>query len=437
MASDKPGKLRLGHLHRSQHRSRNHDSAHAEADSGKRNIPAHPLIPHGEPEIITDDAGLASLIEHLRSAGSFAYDSEFIGELTYVPKLCLIQVASPQRVALIDPLADVNLQPFWELLCDPAVEKVVHAGQQDVEPVVRHLGRSPANVFDTQIAAGFIGMPYPVSLSKLVQEISGAKLGKGLTFTHWDQRPLSAMQLRYAADDVRYLPLVRTEIGKKLEALGHVAWAREECDAMCDVKLYQFDPATQYQRVRGATSLTPQGLAILRELTIWRDALAREHDVPPRAFLKDEILIDLSRNPIKSLEKLSRVRGLPRPIEAAHGTEILAVTQKGLSTPPTDLPAQRETEQSPTERFRTDALWAAAQCLAIGQSIDPNLVTSRQEIADLSRAIASNNIDPANLHLLQGWRAQAIGNPLLAMARGEQSLRVQWTNDALKANVET
>src|SRR5262249_4700420 len=156
------------------------------------------------------------------------------------------------------------------------------------------------------------------------------KLGKGLTFTHWDQRPLSASQLRYAADDVRYLPALRGAIGQRLDATGHTGWARQEFDGMCDAGLYQFNPETAYLRVRGATSLTGQGLAILRELVIWRDQMSRAHDVPPRAFLKDEILIDLARSPVKSVEKLSRVRGLPRPVEHAHGTEIIEATQRGL-----------------------------------------------------------------------------------------------------------
>src|SRR6185295_14475604 len=163
---------------------------------------------------------------------------------------------------------------FWELLCEPGVEKIVHAGEQDIEPVVRHLNRAPADFFDTQICAGFCALPYPVSLSKLVGELIGAKLGKGLTFTHWDQRPLSAMQLRYAADDVRYLPALRAEMGKRLAATGHEAWAREEFESLCEPTQYQFDPQTSYMKVRNSTSLTPQGLAILRELTIWRDSLA-------------------------------------------------------------------------------------------------------------------------------------------------------------------
>ena len=251
---------------------------------------------------------------------------------------------------MIDPLAGLDLSQFWELICDPSIEKIVHAGAQDVEPVVRHIGKEPTNLFDTQIAAGFAGLSYPIALARLVLEICGASSARALTFTHWDQRPLSAMQLRYAADDVRYLPAVHDAISKRLETLGHAPWNRQECDAMCDASQYVFDPQTQYLKVRGANSLTPQGLAILRELTIWRDAAAKEEDVPPRSLLKDEILLDMSRNPTRTKERFCAVRGLPRPVEDRHGDAILAATQRALPLPPTQMPQTQHHEPSPSER---------------------------------------------------------------------------------------
>jgi ribonuclease D len=293
------------------------------------------------------------------------------------------------------------------------------------------LNRSPANFFDTQIAAGFCGLPYPVSLSKLVGEMTGAKLGKGLTFTHWDQRPLSPMQLRYAADDVRYLPAVRAELGRRLDANGHAAWAKEECEALCDASQYRFDPDTQYLRVKGAGSLQPRNLAVLRELTAWRDAAARQHDLPPRAFLKDDILIDLSRNPVKSVERLERVRGLPRPIEHAHGAEIVEATLRGWSTPAADLPPQRTTEQTPTERFRSDALWAAAQVICAGNQLDSAIVTSRQEMADFYQALASDG-DMSALKLMKGWRREALGEPLVKLVNESARLGLTWSDGSLK-----
>jgi len=419
---------------RAAHRARSHEDAHADLSPAARIDPLkHPNVPLGEPEMIASEDQLRGLIADLRAAASFAYDSEFIGELTYLPKLCLIQVATTARVALIDPLAAIDINSFWELLADPSVEKIVHAGEQDVEPVLRHLGRPAQNIFDTQLAAGFIGMAYPVALLKLVHEITGIKLGKGLTFTHWDQRPLSAMQVRYAADDVRYLPALREKIGERLNALGHMAWAREEFNALCNANLYQFDPDTAYLRVRGSTTLGGQQLAILRELTIWRDGIARSHNVPPRAFLKDEIMIALARNPAKDVTKLSRIRGLPRPVEAAHGADIVAAILRGLSTPPTKLPAVRP-EPTPTERFRADALWAATQCLCIGQSLDPALVASRQEIGDLYRHLIRGTKE-IRLPLMKGWRREAVGDPLCQLVRERKSVSLDWEEGSLRVRL--
>ena len=426
---------------RSDHRARSHQDAHAEGDGEGAGTaadapprPDHPLVTHAPPTLVTTDEQLRELIDHVRAAGTFAYDSEFIGELTYFPKLCLVQAATSERVALIDPLAGVDLRPFWDIIADESVEKVVHAGQQDIEPVFRHINRAAANVFDTQVAAGLAGLPYPLSLSKLVQEVAGARLGKGLTFTHWDQRPLSTMQLRYAADDVRYLPLVRKELGTRLAALGHERWAAEECAAMCDPVLYRFDPDSNYLRIRGATSLQPRNLAVLRELTIWRDASAREENVPPRAFLKDEVLLDLARNPAKSVEKLDRVRGLPRPVEKAHGQAIVEATLRAMGAPAPSLPGGRDVEPTPMERFRSDALWAAAQVLCAGRSIDPAVALSRQDCGELYRALATRQ-DLNDLRVMKGWRREALGDLLVRLYEGRLRATVKWSDGSLRVDV--
>jgi ribonuclease D len=434
--SDKRSELRNYRPTRPQHRARSHDDAHgAEEAHDPGESRANPLVYRGEARLATTQAQLLELIERLRAARSFAYDSEFIGELSYLPKLCVIQTATPREITLIDPLSpEIDLRPFWELVADPDVEKVTHAGQQDLEPVIRHLGRPAQNIFDTQIAAGFAGMAYPVSLSKLVREVVGARLGKGLTFTHWDQRPLSNQQLKYAANDVRYLPAVRAELGKRLEARDHVQWATQECAAQCDVGLYRFDPETAYLKVRGAGSLGPQGIAVLKELVIWRDAAARQHDVPPRAFLKDEILIDMSREPVKSVEKLARVRGLPRPVEQAHGAEIVEATRRGLSAPAAATPPElnRTAEESPTDKHRADALWAVVQCLCIGKAIDPDLVSSRAEIGRLHRQLAKGE-EPADLKIMTGWRREAVGDLLLRMIRDDARVQLSWGTRGLES----
>jgi ribonuclease D len=429
--SDAPAASQPPRYSRSGHRSRQHASAHAEeVDHSPQKILDHPLVSRRAGEFIDTESALAEFIEHLREQKSFAYDSEFIGELTYHPKLCVIQAATTQRIGLIDPIADIDLKPFWELLCDEQVEKIVHAGEQDIEPVHRLIGRAAANVFDTQVAAGFVALAYPIGLSKLVHELLGVKLGKGLTFTHWDQRPLSSQQLKYAADDVRYLPAVRAELGKRLDARGHVAWAAEECQSLCDPQRYGFHGEDYYLRIRGAGALSPASLAVLRELTIWRDAAARAQDVPARAMLKDEILLDMARSPIKSVDRLARVKGLPRPVEAEHGTTIVEVTLRALALPAEQRPVAKNIEATPTERFEAESLYAVAAALCAAQSIDPALVASRQEIAELYRALRESDSLPA-ISLLSGWRAEACGKKLVELFRGNGEIALAWRNGSL------
>jgi ribonuclease D len=418
------------HAFRSRHRAQSHASAHAEADHAKPHaILEHPLVSAGAAQVVTTDDALSALIKHVREMGCFAYDSEFIGELTYHPRLCLLQVATTQLVALIDPLAPIELRPFWEVLADPSIEKIVHAGEQDVEPVWRLIGRPFANVFDTQIAAGFVALAYPVALSKLVQHVIGARLGKGLTFTHWDQRPLSAVQLRYAADDVRYLPAVRDAIGKRLHELGHAAWAHEECQALCDPRRHEFDPESDFLRLRGAGSLSRSGLAILRQLMIWRDGMARASDVPPRAYLRDEILVDMARHPPKTPEKLSRIRHLPRPLEEEHGAALVELVTRAAENPLNQAP-EHAPEPTPAERFRADSLWALVQSICLGRSIDPNIVASRQDVSELDRLL-SRGADTAQHKLMRGWRRDAVGEKLLDVIQRGGRLNLKWEGNSM------
>jgi ribonuclease D len=421
---------------RGQYREKSHQSAHADKELPPTKIPDHPLIPKAPAKLILAQPDLVELLAHLREEKLFAYDSEFIGELTYHPRLCLVQVATTKQVALIDPLANnIDLRPFWEIVADADVKKIVHAGAQDVEPVVRHLNKEPANIFDTQIAAGFVGYAYPLSLAKLVLELVGVKLSKGLTFTHWDQRPLSEQQMRYAADDVRFLLAIHEGLHKRLVDRGHVAWAEEECRNLCAADRYRFDPLADYLKVRGATGLDPKALAILRELTNWRDIAAKENDVPPRAMLKDEILIDMARNPVKTLDKLLKIKGLPRPVEKRYGTAIMNATNRALAMSGSELPPPRGEEPTPSERFDADAMWTVTQALCAGNGIDPSLVSSRQEIGDLYRLLKTGHA-PTTLRLFQGWRRAAVGDPMLALVSGRGGVTLRWTQQGLSVSAQ-
>jgi len=396
-------------------RERNHEQAEAEAlRQAEAAIPVDPLICRDNPILVTTPQGLARTVAHLRDAGRFGFDTEFIGEQSYFPKLCLVQAATAERVFVIDAMArDLDLAPFWELVVDPSLEKIVHAGLQDFDPATRYTGRPPANIFDTQIAAAFAGYTYPVGLARLVTSLISVELGKGLKFSQWDRRPLSQVQIRYAASDVRFLLLLRKRIEEKLEAAGNLAAALEECNTLCSPSLYGFDPEVQYQRVRGASSLRPRELAVLRELVIWRDEQARHHDLPPRTLLPDAVLVSLARNPVSDHEALRQVAGMPRPVASQHGDELIQAIKQGLAAKAETLPNAMRVKETASEKEALASLWQTMENVAKEKQIDVGMISSRAELSETCKLLARGMMPQSRL--FTGWRSKIAG-PVIRQA---------------------
>ena len=397
----------------------------------RQRVEANAPAPEGPlPPLVTDQQALRALVDQLRASGQFAYDSEFIGEQSYYPMLCLIQVATEDEVALIDPLADVDLAPFWELVADPAVEKIVHAGQQDLEPVCRHLSKVPANVFDTQIVAGFAALGYPVALSKLLSELEDVTLTKSHTLTQWDQRPLMAAQLHYAADDVRYLVSLRRTLGNLLQDGEHLSWAMAECQAMLDslADAGRNGPSMNI-RVRGAKGLNRRQTAVLRHLFDWRNEIARDQDMPPRTVLRDEALVEMAKKPLKQLDQLDQVRFMPRPLREQHGQGLLDATAAAMAIPEHELPRMVRMQESPPEKFAIDSLYALASALAHAQGIGPALVTNRDDVARFYFAQRKNK-QRDDIKLNDSWRKVAVGDHLAAIMAGETRFNLSWQDGA-------
>lgn len=400
--------------YRSPHRRRSHDEAHAgdEQAHGGELIPEHPLVPRGEPEVVVDDAGLRSLVVDLRAAASFGYDSEFIGEQTYYPKLCLLQVSLPSRVTLIDPMKGMDLRPFWDLLTDDSIEKIVHAGTPDLEPAFRHTGKPPRNIVDVQIAAGFAGLHFPMGLSKLVAELAGIELAQSPKFSQWDLRPLSARQLRYAANDVRYLPLARSLLVERLQAQGAIDWAMRECGHLSDPGLYTFDAPSQRMRVRGVEGLRPKQQVLLQSLLEWRERIAREHDVPPRAMIRDDVLMAMTRNPAKTVADLDAIKGLPRPVEDRYGRTIVELTEAALTNPaPASMRRKRPWFDRDEWKPQIDALFAVVESACRERRIHPAVVGSKKDVAKLIQWHVTMR-QAGSEELLADWRGELLAEPI-------------------------
>ncbi len=367
----------------------------------------HDLVPQSPPQWINTPQALQTLLDHIRSIGRCTYDTEFIGEETYHTRLCLVQLATAERIAVIDALADLDLTGVWQLLADEQVLKVVHAGQQDLEPVVRLIGKTPRNIFDTQIAAGFAALHYPVSLARLAKSLLGVKPPKGLTFTQWDERPMSEAHVQYAADDVRFGLALHAVLNERLTELGHLDYALAATQDMCRPERFAFNPDAVYDRIRGAKGLEGRKRNVLRELVIWRDATARDVDMPPRTFCKDEVLMEIARRPPKTMEQLHDLRFVSRYHKRDHAEDIFTAIARGLERPP-EKRSRKSGEPAPDDLFNIDKLWVAVQGYCYDRSVDPALVASRTQIARLY--LSRNSKSGPNFdNLTTGWRNDFIG----------------------------
>lgn len=434
-----PGKKRSrkpsrdGKWYAAQRRRQSHDQAQAHAEQQQlADVPDHPLICADDPQLIADNDALADLIAHVRDVGSFAYDTEFIGELSYFPQLCLVQIATPQRLALVDPFGDVDLTGVWELLADPSVETIVHAGTQDLEPVLRHLDKQPANIFDTQIAAGFVGMGYPTGLGKLVEALLGVAIGKGLTYTAWDRRPLSPVHQRYAADDVRYLPALKSVIEQRATEAGHVDWLHTECATLCERSLYEPNPLAVLTRMRSVANLSGRKQRVAAALVAFRDATARDFDAPPRSVMGDDVIAALARKPPKSIDQLPNIRNLQRKLADTHGEAIMQAIEQGGSEGGAPL-VEPKPDESTVQRLAIDALWAAVSSYCLGRGVEPQLVGSRQQLAAYYLA-SLNGGPPADSPLVEGWRGELVGDVLQSFLDGKVQLQLQWSDQQLRSS---
>lgn len=386
-------------------------------------------------QMVTTDRQLQQVCKALREAGTFGFDTEFIRERSYLPQVCLVQAAAPGVVVMIDPF-EVDMSPFWDLVLDATLEKIVHAGQQDLEMCYLHTGRAGANIFDVQVAAGMAGLPYPLSYEKLVRQVLGVRVPAGQTYSEWSRRPLTDSQLRYAVADVLHLTPLRNDLKGRLKALGRLGWLKEELRPWEEAEPYAGKGPGLWQRIRGWKALRPRQLAILREVAPVREEAARKADVPPRTLLRDEVLAGVARKTPRSIGELQAIRGFPRPLAKKIGRPLLAAVEKGLRVPEADLPrSAAPKEDDPVDRMLTDLAAAAGQSLCIDLKLDHGLFAVRSDYVQLVRALhhADGRSSPK---LLTGWRKEFAGQTLLDMLTGRRALRVTGTPEVPHVKIE-
>ncbi len=368
---------------------------------------------------VKDHDGLRKLIDRVRGADFVALDTEFMRERTYYARLCLIQLATDDVEAIIDPLALDDLSPLLDLLSDTRMTKVFHAGQQDLEILCLMSGEVPAPVFDTQVAATLAGFPTQVGYAALVNDVAGVKLDKADTFTDWSRRPLSDAQLEYALNDVRYLPTVYHELRSRLESEGRLSWLEPDFDRMVDPATYTVVPEEQFRRIKRVSSLKPRQLGVLMKLTAWRELEAQRRDIPRKWVIGDESLLEIARRGPRDRESLARIRGVADKLAKGLYPAVLRAVEDGMAIPHGELPKLERGRRRPLDvDGAVDLMGALVRLRAKEHGVATPLLASRAELEQLAGG------EREDTPLLEGWRRSIVGDELLRLLDGDLVLRL-------------
>ena len=362
------------------------------------------------------------LAQLAREAGRLGLDTEFMPEGRYRPLLCLVQVAAGDEIAVLDPLDGFDPAPLAEVLADPAVQVVVHAGRQDVAILRRQWRTTFTNVLDTQIAAGFAGFSAQAGYNGLLHDVLRVRLPKTASFTRWDARPLTDEQLRYARGDVEHLLALADELTTRLESRGRLEWALEECRAIAEAT-DERDPEEVWRRLPRVTGLDPRDRAVARELAAWRERTAAKEDRPVGSVLRDPTVVELAKRQPAGRRELSQIRGVNPDVVRRRGPDVLAAIERGRQAQPIPL--------DDSDRLGTEA--ADGPVIALAESLVRSraqeaglayeLIAARADLAPVVVAARRGDPEP-EVRTLSGWRRELVGAELLELLAGRRVLGV-------------
>ena len=370
--------------------------------------------------LITTTSALSEACTRLARHPFVTVDTEFMRESTYFPKLCLIQLASPEDVYLVDPLADgIDLTSFLDLMRNTQVVKVFHSGRQDLE-ILWHMDQCiPAPVFDTQVAAMVCGYGDSVSYEQLAHDLAKARIDKSSRFTDWSRRPLSDAQLHYAQSDVTHLRDVYLALAGQLAQTGRTHWLEDEMKILTSPTTYDLQPGDAWMRLRGRVR-KPKELAILIELAAWREVEARGRDVPRSRVLKDDAVIDVATSAPRSVEALGQLRSIPSGFERSRaGADILAAVERGLARDPKALPSNERNGRKSFNPATVELLKVLLKMTCEAEGVAAKIIASVDDL----EAIAEN--DAAAVPALTGWRRELFGERALALKHGQLALAMR------------
>lgn len=376
-------------------------------------------------ETIETAEQLDVLCSELAGAGRIGVDTEFVSEDTYRPQLCLVQIATDDRLAVIDTMAVEDLTPFWSLLADGGLTTVVHAGREELGFCLTAVGRRPAQTFDTQIAAGLVGADYPAGYAALVSKFLGVKPGKGETRTDWRRRPLSDRQVRYAVEDVRYLLPLRDRLWGMLEDLGRCDWMTAEINAWQD-DIEAARTQARWRNVSGTSGLSARCLAIVRELWMWREEEACTRDIRPKRVLRDDLIVEIARRKSADPTRIRSIRGLHRRLLNHDLPALVASAERGLDVPEDQLPKRLHRQRPAQLNLLSQFLTAALRSTCREAQIAPAIVGTVSNIHDL--LIYRLGLDGKDSQgvpaLARGWRKEVVGEVFDELLAGRTCIRI-------------
>jgi ribonuclease D len=392
-----------------------------EASSGRSRIP----------RVVDQQRDLQALCEELAARGSFALDTEFVRERTFFIQLGIVQVSAGDVEAVVDPQPLASLAPLFELVADPEVEKIVHAGEQDFAVLYEAGGGAPKNVFDTQIAAALVGYGDQISYARLVAKVTGVQLDKLETLTDWTARPLTEAQIDYSLEDVRHLPEVRRHLGERLEALGRAGWEREEGSRLESDSTYHAPEPREYYRRLKSSGLSAASLGVLREVAAWREQTARARNLPRGWVLRDQSLIEIARRRPQTVKALRQIRSLKPQQISKDGEAIAAAVRAGVAEPvKEDRPHTPHLKMPEAVESTARLLEAWLYARAAAAEIAPSMLATRGDLKTLAAGHYHGKLP--SIPLLEGWRRELVGQDLLDILEGKKALRL----DGRKGKIE-
>ncbi len=351
-----------------------------------------------EPIWIDRSEKLPPLARTLESHASIGVDTEFLRERTFFPKLCLLQLAAGGEVWCVDTLHG-GLDVLVPALTAPASRKVIHSARQDLEAFYLNAKRVISPVFDTQIAAGCIGLKPQIGYAELVKTLLDVALPKGQTRTDWSKRPLTREQLEYATDDVLYLEEIADRLTERLRSLGREQWVLEDCLTLEDPRFYEPDPARAWTRLRGLKQLPPAARARARSLAVWRERVARERNLPRGWIIADAAIFKVAESAAPSL---------PLPVNDGLADGLLGALREASIGEAEDQEPSHDARPTPQQRAVMDRLAHAVDARAAELGVSAEILAPRGELKALAmgdRGVAS----------LAGWRRREIGEKLVSL----------------------